>query len=247
MPDLTPIQEADPELSQKFTLRQLKQRQDWPEWRQSQFKQLQQYADQNMFGDPEPLPPGANVLYLLWTYVLIVNGTKKARCVCNGNRNRGAVTMGHIFANALSPNAERLFWALVAMEGLTAIGADVSNAFAEAPPPHMPFYVYVDETFRDWWENDQKKPLIPPGYVLRVNHALQGHPESPRLWEKHIDRILRKLQFQPTTHDPCLYHRNVEGKHVLFLRQVDDFAIAARDPDDAHAIIKTTMRNCLSQ
>mmetsp|Transcript_14552 Transcript_14552/g.20797 ORF Transcript_14552/g.20797 Transcript_14552/m.20797 type:complete len:1557 (+) Transcript_14552:1335-6005(+) len=236
-PDFTPVLDADPELSQKFTLKQLKQRSDWPEWRQSQFKQLQQYADQQMFGDPEPLPPDANALYLLWTYVLKVNGTKKARCVCNGSRNRGAVTMGHIFANALSPNAERLFWAIVAKEGLTAIGADVSNAFAEAPPPHQPFYVYVDDTFRDWWENELKRPPIPKGYVLRVNHALQGHPESPRLWERHIDTILRKLKFTPTTHDPCLYNYNANGKRILFLRQVDDFSIAARDPQDAHDII----------
>ena len=227
----------DPELSQTFTLKQLKQRPDWPEWRKSQFKQLQQYADQNMFGVPQPLPKGANALYLLWTYVLKVNGIKKARCVCNGNRNRGAVTMGHIFANALSPNAERLFWAIVAKEGLTAIGADVSNAFAEAPPPQAPFYVYVDEPFRDWWENELNKPPIPKGYVLRVNHALQGHPESPRLWEKHIDGILKKLHFKPTTHDPCLYHANINNKRILFLRQVDDFSIAAKDPQDAHAII----------
>jgi len=40
LPDLTPVLDADPELSQKFTLKQLKQREDWPEWRKSQFKQL---------------------------------------------------------------------------------------------------------------------------------------------------------------------------------------------------------------
>jgi hypothetical protein len=190
-----------------------------------------------MFGAPEPLPTGANALHLLWTYVLKVIGTKKARCVCNGNRNIGAVTLGHIFANALSPNAEQLFWAIVAKEGLTAIGADVSNAFAEAPPPHAPFYVYVDEAFRDWWENELNRPPIPKGYVLRVNHALQGHPESPRLWEKHIDRILKKLKFKPTTQDPCLYHSRITNKCILFLRQVDNFSIAARDPQDAHDII----------
>ena len=242
-PDLIPdfttqIDAGAEELSQTFTLKQLKARPDWPEWRQSQFKQLQQYADQHMFGNPEPLPQGANVLYLLWTYVLKVNGTKKARCVCNGNRNRGAVTMGHIFANALTPNAERLFWAITAKEGLTAIGADVSNAFAEAPPPEAPFYVYVDDVYRDWWENELGKPPIPKGYVLRVHHALQGHPESPRLWERHIDKILKKHGFQPTTHDPCLYHYTKDNTRILFLRQVDDFAVAARDPSDAHRIIQ---------
>jgi hypothetical protein len=34
------------------------------------------------------------------------------------------------------------------------LGCDVSNAFAEeAPPPKDPFYIVVDDQFRDRWEN----------------------------------------------------------------------------------------------
>ena len=56
---------------------------------------------------------------------------------------------------------------------------------------------------------------------------MQGHPEAPRLWEKHADRILRKCGLTPTTHEPCLYSGLVDGQRVLFKRQVDDFAVAA--------------------
>jgi hypothetical protein len=35
------------------------------------------------------------------------------------------------------------------------------------------------------------------------------------------------LNFTVTTHKPCLYHGNYKGNEVLFLRQVDDFAVAA--------------------
>jgi hypothetical protein len=55
---------------------------------------------------------------------------------------------------------------------------------------------------------------------------MQGHPESPRLWEKHADQILCKLGIHPTTYEPCLYLGIIAGHRVLFLRQVDDFAIA---------------------
>jgi hypothetical protein len=55
--------------------------------------------------------------------------------VCNGNpRQKGTVTIGHTYANSLDAASERLFWAIMAKESLIAIGADVSNAFAEAPP-----------------------------------------------------------------------------------------------------------------
>jgi hypothetical protein len=40
--------------------------------------------------------------------------------------------------------------------------------------------------------------------TIPVLLAIQGHPESPRLWEKHADSILRELGLNPTTHEPCL-------------------------------------------
>ncbi len=58
---------------------------------------------------------------------------------------------------------------------------------------------------------------------------MQGHPESPRLWEKHADAILRELGLNPTVHELCLYSGTIDGKQVIFKRQVDDFAIAAPD------------------
>lgn len=59
---------------------------------------------------------------------------------------------------------------------------------------------------------------------------MQGHPdpESPRLWEKHMDTILHSIGFEPTKHQPCLYSGLIDGERVLFKRQVDDFAVAAR-------------------
>ena len=64
---------------------------------------------------------------------------------------------------------------------------------------------------------------------------MQGHPEASRLWEKHIDRIVRQLGFKPTTHEPCLYEGYVRGERCIFKRQVDDFALATNDAATAHA------------
>ena len=59
---------------------------------------------------------------------------------------------------------------------------------------------------------------------------MQGHPESSRLWEKHIDSIIKDvLQFRPTTQEPCLYVGEIDGTRVLFLRQVDDFSVACQN------------------
>ena len=69
-------------------------------------------------------------------------------------------------------------------------------------------------------------------YTQRSCYA-KGHPESPRLWAKLVDKIIRKLKLTPCTHEPNLYYtsdyKGTTGKKVLLLRQVDDFAISCQD------------------
>ena len=65
---------------------------------------------------------------------------------------------------------------------------------------------------------------------------MQGHPESPRLWEKHADKILQKIGLTPTHHEPCLYSGVINGERVLFMRQVDDFAIAVPSQQTANIL-----------
>jgi dUTP pyrophosphatase len=240
----TPTEKPPPlppeeELAQSFTKKQLLKRDDWPDWQRGIYKQLNQYWNQGMFSTPMPLPINANALHMLWRYNLKACGTKKCRMVCNGSPGqKGTVTLGHTYANALDAASERLFWAIVASENLIAIGADVSNAFAEAPAPKAPLYLYIDDAFREWWVNHLGKEPIPSDCtVVRVHNAIQGHPESPRLWEKHIDGILKALGLTPATHEPCLYSGFYTGERVLFLRQVDDFAVASTNKSTAESLI----------
>ncbi len=86
--------------------------------------------------------------------------------VCDGSPRQGTITLGHTFANSVDAASECLFWAIVAKKGLTAYGVDVSNAFAEAPPPLHPLYMRIDEAYRDWWENHLKRPPIPKEHTV---------------------------------------------------------------------------------
>ena len=100
----------------------------------------------------------------------------------------------------------------------------------------------MDEQFRQWYKirYPNRKP-IPPGYVLRVKKALQGHPESPRLWAQLIDKIIKKLNLKACTHEPNLYYTNDyngTGKIVLFMKQVDDFCVSCEDRATAKNVIQ---------
>ena len=138
------------------------------------------------------------------------------------------VSMAETVASYLEQKGSRIFWAVSAINNHIVVGADASNAFAEAPPPKAPLYVYLDTPFREWWAAKGYAPLHPYQKVMRVKKALQGHPESPRLSTTLIDKIIRDLGFFPCHHEPCLYvNPNYNGEKIYFLRQVDDFAISA--------------------
>jgi hypothetical protein len=207
-------------VANKLTRRILLKQDDWDEWRESEFKQLDQYATQNMFGKPCHVTKQSAVFNLIWTYVIKeFDARKKARCTCDGSTRGGQVrVMDHTFANSIDQTGSRIFYATAAAENLLVFGADVSNAFGEAPPPKQGFYIRPDNAFKEWYVSRYVSE-IPEGWVIPVLAAMQGHPESPRLWEKHCDRILRNIGLVPTTHEPCLYSGHMDSEKVYFKRQ----------------------------
>jgi hypothetical protein len=86
-----------------------------------------------------------------------------------------------------------------------------------------------DEQFVQWWNKNHPDDKINTNYVVEVCHALQGHPESPHLYEQFVNDILERRGFRSSKHAPCLYHGKWKGKRVLLARQTDDFASAAAD------------------
>ena len=102
------------------------------------------------------------------------------------------------------------------------------------PRPYHPLNRFICKWTTNFGSGGRRKciaPPIPPGYVLPVRHALQGHREAPQLWENHIHSILSdKPRYTPTTHEKCLYNSGSPShpdQQAALLRQVDDFAISA--------------------
>jgi hypothetical protein len=201
----------------KITRRKAMQSASCPKFRSSEWTQLSKYDKQTMFGQPCPRLPDPNTVILpwVWTYFykidpVTLEDVKKSRGTCNGGTRYGkVVTLAKTYAACVKQPAHCLTWSLIAALNYVGLGCDVSNAFAKAPAPKEPFYMVVDEQFRDWWENCLGNSLILHGWVIPILRNLQGHPEAPRLWHKHIDGILiAKMGFTHTTREPCLYFRH---------------------------------------
>ena len=102
----------------------------------------------------------------------------------------------------------------------------------------------VDYQYGQSWTEHLGNPPIPEGYVMPVLKNLQGHPEGPRLWDKHISKLVKEeLGFNATTHEPCLYYKHDRNKGlILILRQVDGLLLAAHDLSTCEAL-RATIQN----
>ena len=131
------------------------------------------------------------------------------------------------YSSCVEQPVQRLFFALTARKNYKVYGGDAQDAHTHSPPPETPIFVSIDDAYTDWYEHRFKKQLD-RSLALPVLHALQGHPKSGKLWEKHITAILQSPQFgfKSTTHDRSIYLAAFEGTKILLLCQVDNFAVA---------------------
>jgi len=182
-----------------------------------------------MYGEPVRKPPGAIVLRPDWQCSVKRDGARRSRNCCDGSPRSAPLLHGiaSTCSSCVEQPAQRLFFALAARENYRVYGGDAQDACAHSPPPKTPTFMSIDNACADWHEHRFKKKLD-HSLVLPVFHALQGHPESGKLWEKHITAILRspKFGFTSTTHDKSVCSATFEGAKMLLLRQVDDFAVA---------------------
>ena len=92
-----------------------------------------------------------------------------------------------------------MFSAIAAQKNYIIVGADVTNAYAQSPPPKIPTFVRVDKQYIDWYL-ESFGVLLDKNMVLPVLKALQGHHESGALWLNQLKRFLWLYL------NICLYH-----------------------------------------
>ncbi len=94
-----------------------------------------------MFSPPLLVNEDTAIFPLVWTYnVKALDGCKKACCVCDGSPcTRQATILDKTYTNCVDQTSSRLFYGIAAAENLLIFGAEVSNTFAEAPPPKQGF------------------------------------------------------------------------------------------------------------
>ena len=147
-----------------------------------------------MFGEPiaPPLNRSTKILRPHWQYHIKQCGTRRARLCCNGSKYAAPLLHELVltYSSCVEHPIQRLFFAIAANLNLKVYGGDAKDAFAHLPGPKMNTYLSIDDAYAEWYKQAFGKP-IDWAHVLPIKRALQGHPESGRLWEIHINWILQ--------------------------------------------------------
>ena len=165
----------------KLTRGKLQSQDDRTDWQDLEYLQLDQYDTQGMFGNPARSHKEDTIFHLIWTYAIqAVDSRKNARCVCNGSTRSGSVQiLGETYANCVNQTSSRLFYAIAAAENLLIFGSDVSNAFAEAPPPKQGFYILPDKVFTNGGLNTNTDHLFHRATSFQSSWLCRATPSPP--------------------------------------------------------------------
>mmetsp|Transcript_10349 Transcript_10349/g.9274 ORF Transcript_10349/g.9274 Transcript_10349/m.9274 type:complete len:243 (+) Transcript_10349:1470-2198(+) len=136
----------------------------------------------------------------------------KARLVVLGNlENKDSIT--NLFAPTANEKSFKLLFALAAKLKLILQTLDIYAAFLN---PDIDKETYV---------------LLPKSngvdVVWRLNKALYGLSISPRLFYKHISKLLLSFDYKVTNADPCFFIKSINNEIILIVIHVDDMAIAS--------------------
>jgi Reverse transcriptase (RNA-dependent DNA polymerase)/gag-polypeptide of LTR copia-type len=168
----------------------------------------------------EKAPRGANLVSTKWVFTTKTNADGslerfKARLVARGFSQIHGEDYDQTFAPTVRTDTLRIFLAMVAANDLECRQYDVKNAFTESSLKER---IYL---------SPPKGVNVTPGLQLRVLRSLYGLKQSARDWNTLCKNELKRMGFEQSLADPCLYTHN--DKEIALLVYVDDLAAAAKD------------------
>ena len=193
------------------------------------------------------IPAGRKALKHKWVFKvkMDVNGDVlklKSRLVAAGYSQIYGVDFDETFAPVANLLSIRVFFAMCAQYGLEAKQMDVNTAFLNAD---LTEDIYMD--IPEFYDLDAELAALPVDHELRsvpreeikcrLNKAIYGLKQSPRLWNENIDKFLRSMKYEPLKSDPCIYtYFGGDGEISIIAVYVDDVLIASRSMDTVNYV-----------
>ena len=135
--------------------------------------------------------PGYQKIRVHLIFAVKYDGRHKARLVADGHLTPEPVES--IYSGVVSLRNLKLVIFLGKLNHLELWGADIGNAYLEAPTEEK-LYIVAGPDFEDW-----------EGYILTSSKALYGLKSSGKRWAETLYDIQKDMNFIPSRVDQCIW------------------------------------------
>ncbi|KAJ5743432.1 hypothetical protein N7533_010534 [Penicillium manginii] len=155
------------------------------------------------------VPATDHVIGCKWVFKTKANGTRKARLVIKGYRQKHGIDYHETFAAVSRMDSVRCIVASAVLRGWKLHQFDAITAFLHGDVDSS-IYMELPEGFEE------------PGYVCRLRRSLYGLKQAPRIWYQCVHRVLASHGFTMAQSDNCVFYK----PDCVVCVYVDDFLVA---------------------
>jgi hypothetical protein len=195
-------------------------------WRDAIEKEMKNNAPAFKFNDDDSIPIGYKHITCHMIFdIKMVGLVWKARFVAGGRLTDPPVDS--VYSSVVTKDSVRILFTIAALNDLEVIGADVQNAYINAPTKEKVYATAGPE-----FGSNQGQPVL-------IVRALYGLKSSGARWHDHLAAILCDDGFKSSLADPDVWMRKARKPcgflyWEYLLAYVDDILILSHAP---HAII----------
>ena len=189
-------------------------------------KEMRNNAPAFKFNDDDSVPIGYKHITCHMIFeIKMVGLVRKARYVAGGHLTDPPVDS--VYSSVVTRESVRILFTIAALNDLDVIGADVQNAYINAPTKEKVYTTTGPE-----FGSNQGRPVL-------IVRALYGLKSSGARWRDHFAAILRENGFKSSLADPDVWMRKAKKPcgflyWEYLLAYVDDILILSHAP---HAVI----------
>ena len=202
-----------------ISLKQAQASPDWPSYEASIEKEKATLTALNTGELVDPASVTGRILPTRYIFKIKRDGTFKCRLVVLGNLE---IKRESMFSPTANDKSLRLLLALSINLNMTLKGYDIFGAFCN---PILPRTVYI---------------RLPDGSIWRLNKALYGLRDSPKLFYEDVSALLLSAGYSRCENDPCMFHKTDSRGSLIAVVHVDDFAVASTS-EEMHEELKDTL------
>ena len=192
-------------------------------WRKAFAAEVKSLNDNKVYSVVDR-PSGKKVVKAKWVLrrKLLPNGELdklKARIVAKGFTQREGIDYEETFSPTVRFESVRLMVAAAAADGLHTHQMDVTTAFLYAS--------LEEEVYMELMEGMEGYGI--PGKVARLWRAIYGLKQASRMWNHHINGILKSMGFERLSGDHGVYFKWDGENRVWLALYVDDIFLTGKN------------------